>query len=177
VEHLLRHLHLPEAEFQTMTEHPICLPCAEMYISGEPFGWMGLVKTDIAEQCHVRRDLFLAEIDLDLLKKHCAGAVPAFKSLPVFPPVRRDMTLISATDLSCAAITETIRKESIDLLQDVVLVDRFLPDVQTGETQEVRHTLRLTYRHPERSLTNEEVDRVHHSLCSRLTELLPIRFS
>ncbi|GAB6058620.1 phenylalanine--tRNA ligase subunit beta [Desulfonatronum parangueonense] len=187
VEHLLRHLQLPEAEYRTLPEHSICLPCAEIRLNGESCGWIGRVRTEIAEQCHVRRELFLAEIDLDLLQRFCAQSRPSFKALPVFPPVRRDLTVISDLDLTCAKIIEAIQTAGIDLLQHVILVDRFLPGVQVADSpssaadfdtaNEVRHTLRLTYRHPERSLTNEEVDQLHQGLCSVLQEQLPIRFS
>ncbi|WP_045222224.1 phenylalanine--tRNA ligase subunit beta [Desulfonatronum thioautotrophicum] len=176
VEHLLRHLRLPAATFQTQPDHPICLPCAEIILEGEPCGWLGQVRADIAESCHVRRELFLAEIDLDLLQRHWAESVQSFTVLPTYPPVRRDMTVISTQSLTYVAMREAIQSADIDLLQDIVLVDRFLPKTQP-EADEIRHTLRLTYRHPERSLTNEEVDQLHQGLCTRLQERLPIRFS
>lgn len=176
VEHLLRHLRLPAASFQTLPDHSICLPCAEILLDGQPCGWLGQVRADIAESCHARRALFLAEIDLDLLQRRWAGSVQSFTALPTFPPVRRNMTVISSLDVTCAAILEAIQSFEITLLQDVILADRFLP--KTGpESDEVRHTLRLTYRHPERSLTNEEIDQIHQGLCSRLQERLPIHFS
>ena len=176
VEHLLRHLRLPAATFRTLADHSICLPCAEILLDGEPCGWLGQVRAEIAESCHARRELFLAEIDLDLLQRRWAESVQSFMALPTFPPVRRDMTVISSLNVTCAAIQEAIQSTDIELLQDVILVDRFLPKTQP-ETDEVRHTLRLTYRHPERSLTNEEIDQLHQGLCSRLEERLPVRFS
>lgn len=173
VEHLLRHLRLPDAVYVSLAEHPVCLPCAAVLVDGENAGWLGRVKPHIADHCHVRRELFLAELDLNLLQRLCAHGRPAFRALPKFPPVRRDMTLIAPLDLAYSKVLETIRAQAVDLLQESVLVDRFLPEGQ----QEARLTLRLTYRHNERSLTNEEVDQTHQGLCDRLTALLPVRFS
>jgi phenylalanyl-tRNA synthetase beta chain len=176
VEHLLRHLRLPAATFRTLADHSMCLPCAEILLDGESCGWLGLVRAEIAESCHARRELFLAEIDLDLLQRRWAESVQSFASLPTYPPVRRDVTVISSLDMTCATILEAIHSAEISLLQNVILVDRFLPEMQP-EASEVRHTLRLTYRHPERSLTNEEIDQIHQKLCTRLQERLPVRFS
>jgi len=134
----------------------------------------------------VRRELFLAEIDLDLLLEQTQASAPMFKALPVFPPVRRDMTLISPPNMTCAVVMDAIQDQAVEHLAQVVLVDRFEPQApsQTSHSrqssqspQDVHLTLRLTYRHPERSLTNEEVDAMHHSLSTRLQERLPIRFS
>lgn len=176
VEHLLRHLRLPAATFRTLPDHSICLPCAEILLDGEPCGWLGQVRAEIAESCHARRELFLAEVDLDLLQRRWDESVQTFTALPTYPPVRRDVTVISSLDVTCAAILEAVQSSEIALLQDVILADRFLPKTEP-ESDEVRHTLRLTYRHPERSLTNEEVDQVHQGLCSRLEKRLPVRFS
>lgn len=176
VEHLMRYLRLPCATFRTLANHSICLPCAEIIMDGEPCGWLGQVRTEIAESCHVRRELYLAEIDLDRLQGQWALSGPSFTALPVYPPVRRDMTVVSSLETSCAAIMDAIQAAGIELLQSVILVDRFLPDAK-AEAGEVRHTLRLTYRHPERSLTNEEIDQLHQGLCSQLQMQLSIRFS
>lgn len=173
IDHLMRRLGLGDAACVPLDGHPLCLPCAAVLVHGENAGWAGRVKPGIAEYFHARRDLFMAELDLDILQRLFSGLRPAFKALPKFPPVRRDMTLISSPDLAYSEIRETIRAEHMDLLQDTVLVDRFLP----ADRPEARLTLRLTYRHPERSLTNEEVDQTHQDLCSRLTRVLPVRFS
>jgi phenylalanyl-tRNA synthetase beta chain len=173
IDHLMSHLHQPGAIYAPVAEHPICLPCAAITLDGENVGWAGRVKTEIADHCHVRRELFLAELDLTLLQRLFARTRPGFKALPKFPPVRRDMTLIAPLEFVFSRILEALRAEAVDLLQETVLVDRFLPP----DRQEARLTLRLTYRHLERSLTNEEVDQAHQALCERLTTLLPVRFS
>jgi phenylalanyl-tRNA synthetase beta subunit len=41
----------------------------------------------------------------------------------------------------------------------------------------VRTTQRLVYRHPERSLTQDEVNASHERLRRELSERLPIRFA
>jgi len=173
VEHLLGHLRLPEAVYVPLAEHPLCLPCAAVSLGGENAGWVGRVKPHLADYCHIRRGLFLAELDLNLLQRLCGHGRSAFRALPKFPPVRRDMTLIAPLDLAYSRVLETIRAQAVDLLRESILVDRFLPEGQ----QEARLTLRLTYRHNERSLTNEEVDQTHQGLCNSLTTLLPVRFS
>lgn len=173
IDHLLRHLRLSTATYAPLADHSLCLPCAAVTLQGRHAGWLGRIRPEIADHCHARRELFVAELDLDLLQELCTQTRTVFRPLPKFPPVRRDMTLIAPLDLSFAKILEAVRNENIHLLQETILVDRFLP----AEQPEARLTLRLTYRHGDRSLTNEEVDQTHQELCARLTTLLPVRFS
>lgn len=173
VDHLVRHVRLPPAGYAPLADHPLCLPCAAVRVQGRDAGWLGRIRPEIAGHCHVRRELYMAELDLDLLRELCTQARAVFTPLPKFPPVRRDMTLIAPLDLSFAEILNAVARENVQQLCETVLVDRFLP----ADQPEARLTLRLTYRHDERSLTNEEVDQTHRELCARLTASLPVRLS
>lgn len=97
---------------------------------------------------------------------------PAFRPIPRFPVIRRDMTLAVPSHLAIGAIMDSVREFSEPLLEDVFLVDVYAPDGQ----DERNLSFRFVYRHPERTLKDKEVDKANSRLGQYLTERLPVRF-
>jgi phenylalanyl-tRNA synthetase beta chain len=100
--------------------------------------------------------LYAFELDLD--------AVPALthvddlraESLPRFPSVVRDVSVLVDSALPAAAVRGTIRSSAPAALVNVVEFDRYRgKGVPEGR---VSLSLRLTFRSPERTLTDAEVD-------------------
>ena len=79
---------------------------------------------------------------------------PRFAPLPVYPPVRRDMTLMGGS-VSIDAVLEHIHALQLPLLEDAHLIDIF----EQKESGERNLTFRLTFRHNSRTLKDAEVDK------------------
>ena len=174
VTNLLGFLHLPAPECPTADAHPFLLPAADILVNGEKIGVMGRVLPAIAAEFHARKPVWLAELDLEILRRlHDAVAV-TFRPLPVYPPVRRDITVIAAPELQAGAVIEAVNGLGLPLLTDVTLVDCFEPegDKAGGE----RHlTFRLTFRHADRTLNDAEVDKVREKVAESLVQRLGVR--
>jgi phenylalanyl-tRNA synthetase beta chain len=168
-EHLVAHLGLPKPEFKGCNGVPYLDLAVEVLLEGERLGVIGTVKPDIADAYHARRTVWLAELDADLLKRKYEGGIPAFSALPKFPPVRRDVTVISPEDLTVERVQEVIAEAREKLLEDSTLVAVFNP--QAGKRN---LTFRLTYRHPERTLKDKEVDKRHQKIVDRIVKELPV---
>ena len=95
-----------------------------------------------------------------------------FKNIPRFPVVRRDMTIVAPLTLRFAQVTEVIEKLNIPILESVVLVDIYQPE----GASEKNLSLRLTYRHPERTLKDKEVNKAHQKIGEAVLENLDVRF-
>ena len=65
-----------------------------------------------------------------------------------------------------------VRAHKAAILEDVAVHDLFEPEGAT----EKNVTLRVTYRHAERTLTDKDVDKTHQGLCDALVKALPVRF-
>ncbi|MDL2307243.1 phenylalanine--tRNA ligase subunit beta, partial [Desulfovibrio sp. OttesenSCG-928-C06] len=172
VEHLCAHLHLGCPEF-VMSEAPRnwLAPCVEVKVGDESFGYMGKVKPDIADAFHARKEVWMAELDLDKLYELFLKVDLRFRSLPVFPPVRRDITVIAPKEIQAGAILAAIRKSSPASLENAVMVDLFEPKGGT----ERNLTFRLTYRAADRTLQDNDVDKLRDKLVAALTKELPVR--
>jgi phenylalanyl-tRNA synthetase beta chain len=101
-------------------------------------------------------ELFAFELDVDALAtRHAADDVRA-ESLPRFPSVVRDLSALVDSTLPAASVRGTIRSAAPSTLANVIEFDRYrgkgVPDGR------VSLSLRLTFRSPERTLTDAEVD-------------------
>jgi phenylalanyl-tRNA synthetase beta chain len=140
---------------------------------GRPVGCAGVVSGEMAGRWDIKHPVYVAELDLGF-----ADAEPPavrFEALPRFPAVIADMTVEHATAISYAELVETVGELAGERVETVGLVARFAGKDLPPES--VRTTLRLVYRHPERSLTQEEVNADQDDLRQRLAARLGVRFA
>ena len=94
-----------------------------------------------------------------------------FAPLPVFPPIRRDITVKAPLNLTAFAIQQAIEASKPANLEEVFLADLYEPN----DKQERNLTFRLIFRHPERTLQDSEVDKVRDKVASSLVQNLPVQ--
>lgn len=171
VEHLLEHLGLPGADYRLKEGHPYLLPCVEVVMDDEVIGTIGRIQPEIADQYNARREVWIAEMDADALLGWHEGVVPGFSNLAKFPPVKRDITFIAPETLSAGKLLDAVRSVQEPLLEQVVLVDCYQPE--DADTRNL--TVRLTYRHTERTLKDKEVEKKHSKVVKNVLDALPVR--
>ena len=173
VENLLSYFGLQTGRFVDQTAHDFLDPGVICMHGGKDIGFLGRLKPELAKACHARYQIWLGELDLDYLATRVQARQVAYRPLAKFPPVHRDMTVIAEPEVAFAQIQELISGQSVEsLLEDVRLVDVYQP----AQSTERHLTLRLRYRHAEKTLTDREVDAEHNALGQTLTTKLPLRF-
>ena len=101
-------------------------------------------------------ELWAFELDVDALAARHAGDDLRAESLPRFPSVVRDLSVLVDSTLPAAAVRGTIRSAAPSELAHAIEFDRYRgKGVPEGR---VSLSLRLTFRSPERTLTDAEVD-------------------
>jgi phenylalanyl-tRNA synthetase beta chain len=137
-------------------------------------GLAGLLAAGPASRWELRQPVYLAEIEL---ASALAPSGPVrFKPVPRFPSVVADMTIEHPAGLAFATLDGAVRELASELVEAVELVG----EPFTGEkvpVGRVRTTLRLVYRHPERSLTQDEVNAAQAGLRERLGARLGVSFA
>ncbi len=172
VEHFVSWLDLGKAEFKTAENAPDWLkPAVDVFAGKHHIGCLGRVKPSMADAYHAKKDVWLAEIMLDKLYELSLGVKPGFSPLPVYPPVRRDITVIAPMGLESGVIASAIRAAKADHLQDVQMVDLYEPE----NAKERNLTYRLTFRHADRTLQDHEVDKVRDKVAKYLVDKLQVR--
>jgi len=141
---------------------------AEVRAGGTLLGVVGQLAPAIAEARGLPdgEPLYVAEIDSDALARVAGGDDLRAESLPRFPSIVRDLSILVDAALPAAALRGTIRSSGPSTLASIVEFDRYqgggVPDGR------VSLSLRLTFRAAERTLTDEEA----HEAVERIVETL-----
>lgn len=83
-----------------------------------------------------------------------------FKEVSKFPPVVRDISFVVDKEFVLNDYFDAIRQEGGDLIEQVEQTDKYENAAKFGEGK-TSYTFRITYRDLNRTLTNEEVNKLH----------------
>lgn len=89
-----------------------------------------------------------------------------YQEVSKYPPVTRDISFIVKNDFIPNDYFDLIREVGEDIIEHVELVDKYENAKKFGEGF-ISYTFRITYRHLERTLTNEEVNKIHSEIEKR----------
>ena len=94
------------------------------------------------------------------------------KPLPKYPAILRDISLVVDEDMAVGDIQKVIMAAGGDLLKSADLFDIYRgPQVGEGKKSVA---FALVYRHDDKTLTDEEVDKIHEEILKALKEQLDV---
>jgi phenylalanyl-tRNA synthetase beta chain len=163
-------------EFRRADENSFLHPgeSATILSNDEPIGLLGKIHPDVCAAFDIDDGQhYLFELSLEPIVRH-ASLQKTFTPLPKFPAVHRDLALIiSASSVQAADIPPVITEVGQPLLEQVVLIDRYVgPQIGEGN---VSLTYSLRYRSTEKTLTDSEVSDVHQRIITQLEARLGVR--
>jgi phenylalanyl-tRNA synthetase beta chain len=120
----------------------------------EVVGWVGELHPLVARAWELDGTVAAFEVDLDRVVAH-AVVVPRYEDLTTFPPVRQDLAVIVADDVSADAVLGAVRGAGGKLLQDVRVFDVYR-GAQVGEGRKSL-ALALTFQAGDRTLSDDDV--------------------
>jgi phenylalanyl-tRNA synthetase beta chain len=121
-------------------------------------GELGRLLPTLAKKYDLRDSVFLAEFNLDLLlsKRNLAKS---FKALPQFPSIRRDVAMLVPEATTHESVLQAVKQTKPANLENVELFDVFRgKNVPEGQKS---LAYAFTYRAPEKTLTDAEVNAAH----------------
>ena len=122
-------------------------------INGGYAGYFGEVRSDILKRMGVDGGVLVAELMLTSLSLVKAKA---YRELPKYTRVRRDVAFIVDENVNAGAVEEVIRSASNELLQSVEVFDVFTGKTLPAGKKSLAFSLELMSR--ERTLTDEEIE-------------------
>lgn len=128
---------------------------AELILAGRRLGFLGEIDASHLRALDLRGACSAAELDFDVLRAQ-ADLVPRYRPLPPYPVVARDLSLVVPESLPWAELAATVGRAGGSTLESIVYLDVF----RGGNVPEGWQSLHfgLRFRHPERTLTGEEVE-------------------
>jgi phenylalanyl-tRNA synthetase beta chain len=137
-------------------------------VAGERVGWLGELHPSIAAEWELTGAVACFEVDLDAVIAAVPGPV-RYEDYTSFPEVRQDLAVVVPQAVAAAEVVAAVRAAGGPLLASVDVFDVYRGE-QIG-ADEVSLALRLAFRSPERTLTDEEVAECRATIESALAEI------
>ena len=140
---------------------PLFLESAAVQLGKLAMGEIGQLVPTLAKMYDLRDPVLLAELNLELLLSK-RNTERAFKPLPQFPSIRRDVAMLLPENTTHEAILNVARQTKPANLEAVELFDVFRGrNVPEGQKS---MAYAFTYRAADRTLKDEEVNAAHEKL-------------
>ncbi len=140
---------------------------AEISLAGKPIGVVGELHPMEASRLELARSCALFELDFAALAAF-QRPVKSIQPPPRFPAIRRDLAIVLDQDIPAARIIGVVEQVNQTWLESIEIFDVYTGEGVPAGKKSV--ALSLRYRSPERTLTDEEVNRAHEEL---VREVLP----
>ncbi|GAA0092300.1 phenylalanine--tRNA ligase subunit beta [Paraclostridium bifermentans] len=156
-----------EPETKNLTFHPG--RCAKLVYNNICIGTFGELHPDVLENYDLNQRVYVAEIDMDLVFENLNNS-KVYNPLPKYPATTRDIALLVKDEVFVKQIEDIIKANGSDILESYQLFD-----VYKGAQIEEGHksiAYSITYRSKDKTLTDEDVAKVHDKIVSELSEKL-----
>lgn len=142
---------------------------AEVWFKGKKVGTIGRLNDEISAGYKFKQPVFMAEVDLQSLLAEKEKNI-FYQPLPKFPAVMRDVSLLVKGSTTFSQIIKAVEEQGYELCRKVSFVDVYEGKGMNDDERSV--TIRLEYRSDERTLTEVEVEQVHHQILRELESKL-----
>lgn len=126
--------------------------CARIERDGQLVGYLGALHPQTAARLDIDQPVFMFELEMAAIEQ---GRLPVFTELSRFPEVRRDLALVVDAAVPAEKLVECMRSAAGEWLNRVHIFDVY----QGSGVEQGRKSLAvgLTWQHPSRTLTDEEI--------------------
>lgn len=173
LEDLLDNLNIQGAKFNKAEDIPYLHPgkASRVILDSEVLGVLGEVHPQVLGHYDFQGAVYLFELDFSKWVKW-AEEGRRFQPLPKFPAIYRDLSVVVDKDLEVEGVIEAIRAFRQPFVEEITVFDIYQgPPIPGGKKGA---SYRIRYQANDRTLTDEEVNRYHEQLFSRLREVFQL---
>ncbi len=132
-------------------------------------GTLGELHPDVIENYNLGQRVYVAEIDIDFVFDN-SDRTKNYVPLPKYPSTSRDIALIVKDDVFVKQIEDIIKENGQGLVESYKLFDVYKGSQIEAGYKSIAYS--ITYRSKDKTLTDEEVAKVHDKILSELSEKL-----
>jgi len=168
---LLDTLGITGYEYEVEKNNPTYHPgrCANLTIGDKNLGVIGELHPMVAEEYGLGKKCYCAELDFEIITQLTKLDV-LYKPLPKYPSIIRDFAFVLKEDTYVKEIENIIKKFGGNILESFKLFDVYKGDQVEAGKKSVAYT--LTYRHKERTLTDEDVNKINDKILTAIKDEL-----
>jgi len=146
--------------------------CASIFLGEENAGFLGEVKKEILQRFDISCPVYTAELRLQGLLPHIRRE-RRFVPLARFPSIERDVSLVAPQEILSEQITSLINKIGRERVTQVKLFDQYFGEQIPQGFRGLSFS--IEYRASDRTLTAEEVEKLHAQIRRALAEELKVQ--
>ena len=143
---------------------------AAILVGEEAVGWLGEIHPSLAADWDIEDTVAAFELDLDAVAPQ-AVLTAVYEDLTSFPDVREDLAVVVPQEISAQQVLAVVRQAGEPLLALAEVFDVYRDPERLGENN-VSLALRLSYRAPDRTLTDEQVATQREAIMAALGQEL-----
>jgi len=138
---------------------------ARIICSGSEVGIIGRVSKEVMAGYELEGKAYLLELDIEAFSPHVSW-VRRFRPLAKYPSVRRDISIIVHRSTEAAILIGIVREMGKDLIESATIFDVY--QGKGIDSKEKAIAIRIHYRSKDRTLTDDEVNKVHEEVVSEI---------
>lgn len=142
---------------------------AEIRLGKNRLGIIGQLHPVLQKKENIRHPAFIFELDLDLMIRFRRKNFK-FKELPQYPSTSRDIAMLLKEEISHEQVLQCVKKAKVKFLDSTDLFDVFRGKNVPDGYKSMAYS--FTYRSPDKTLTDKEVQKAHDALVNALTAKL-----
>jgi len=171
VENVLDSLGIKNTSFKRESENLTYHPgkTSNLFVKRELIGVVGEIHPSVSDNYEVEQRCYIAELNLDILYKY-ADLNKKYTALPKFPAVTRDIALIVDEEVLVQDIEDVIVKQGGNILESVKLFDVYKGIQIADGKKSIAYA--IIYRRADKTLTDDEVNKVHEKILRSLEHKL-----
>jgi len=127
---------------------------------------IGKVSNSVLGKMDVKKDVYYAEINWDLLTQRRSKKPPVFEAINKYPTMRRDLAVILDESVNFDQLATIAQKTGKKLLKTVNLFDVYKNTKQLGEGKK-SYALSMTFEDKEQTLKDKQVEKIMNDLIQR----------
>jgi phenylalanyl-tRNA synthetase beta chain len=173
LENILESLAIEQVTFAARDIEPYFHPgkACRVYAGQELIGSFGELHPTVQENYGFERPVCYFELDFEKLVS-VSRDVTSVSPPPRYPDTFRDIAMLVGDDVEAGAVVECIRSNKVAEMEGVEIFDLYTgPNIPQGQKS---IAVRVRYRSSERTLTDEEVNRIHQRVVECLLKKINI---
>ncbi len=116
----------------------------------------GSVNKKTLARFDIKQPVFFADLNWTALSSLATARKPAFREIPKYPAVQRDLALVVSKQLAYAEVEKTVQKIRLGQLRQVKLFDIFESEKLGADKKSM--AVSFTFQDLEKTLTDKEID-------------------
>jgi phenylalanyl-tRNA synthetase beta chain len=137
---------------------------AEIHLNGVRIGFVGQVHPTMQKELDLK-DTYVFELSLKAVLEEATASL-RYEGIPRFPSITRDIALVVDKETVSGVLKDIIQTAGGQLLKEVNVFDLYEGERMEEGKKSIAYSLK--YMDPERTLTDEEVTKVHTQVLEAL---------